>query len=76
MKEPVIHVILSFGTVSQQNANLIDHNQNPPSKRFLSKTCLLSDTSWHEQNFIYVEKHMQTSTTESDQDLMCTCNFF
>lgn len=75
-KESVIHVILSFGTVSKQNANLTDHNQKPPSKRFLHKTLLLSDTSWHEQNSVHVEKHIQTSTAEHCQDLLSTCNFY
>lgn len=37
----------------------MDHNQKPPSKRFLSKQLLLSDTSWHEQNLIHVEKQIK-----------------
>lgn len=54
----------------------MDDNQKPPSKRFLSKKLLLPDTSWHEQNFIPVKKHMQTSTTEHCQDrLLSFCIF-
>lgn len=38
----------------------------------LSKKLLFSDTNWLEQNFIHVEK----STTEHCQNLVCTCNFY